>query len=57
MEKEKRIVLYENDKLIFEQRGDNKYYVCFYEKETGKFKREVAITLKDDYTVTMCNSN
>lgn len=51
--KEKRVQLFENDNLILEQRG-NKYYLSFFDDE-GKFRREVSITLKDDYKVTTFN--
>lgn len=51
--KEKRVQLFENDNLILEQRG-NKYYLSFFDDE-GKFRREVTITLKDDYKVTTFN--
>lgn len=48
--KEKRMQLFENNDLILEQRG-NKYYLSFFDDE-GKFRRDVSITLKDDYRVT-----
>lgn len=51
--KEKRMQLFENNDLILEQRG-NKYYLSFFDDE-GKFRREVSITLKDDYKVTTFN--
>lgn len=51
--KEKRMQLFENDNLILEQRG-SKYYLSFFDDE-GKFRREVSITLKDDYKVTTFN--
>lgn len=51
--KEKRMQLFENNNLILEQRG-NKYYLSFFDDE-GKFRREVTITLKDDYKVTAFN--
>ena len=51
--KEKRMQLFENNNLILEQRG-NKYYLSFFDDE-GKFRREVTITLKDDYKVTTFN--
>ena len=51
--KERRVQLFENDNLILEQRG-NKYYLLFFDDE-GKFRREVAIILKDDYKVTTFN--
>ncbi len=52
-EKERRVQLFENNNLILEQRG-NKYYLSFFDDE-GKFRREVTITLKDDYKVTTFN--
>ena len=52
-QKEKRIPLFENDDIVLEQRG-NRYYLSLFDKE-GKFRREVAITVKDDYKVTMFN--
>lgn len=51
--KEKRVQLFENDNLILEQR-ENKYYLSFFD-DKGKFRREVTITLKDDYKVTTFN--
>ena len=51
--KERRVQLFENNNLILEQRG-NKYYLSFFDDE-GKFRREVTITLKDDYKVTTFN--
>lgn len=51
--KEKRMQLFENNNLILEQRG-NKYYLSFFDDD-GKFRREVTITLKDDYKVTTFN--
>ena len=51
--KEKRMQLFEDDNLILEQRGD-KYYLSFFD-DKGKFRREVTITLKDDYKVTTFN--
>ena len=53
IEKEKRIQLFENENIVLEQRG-NRYYLSLFDKE-GKFRREVAITVKDDYKVTMFN--
>lgn len=52
-QKEKRIPLFENDDIVLEQRG-NRYYLSLFDKE-GKFRREVSITVKDDYKVTMFN--
>lgn len=51
--KEKRVQLFENNNLILEQRG-SKYYLSFFD-DKGKFRREVSITLKDDYKVTTFN--
>lgn len=51
--KEKRVQLFENDNLILEQR-ESKYYLSFFD-DKGKFRREVTITLKDDYKVTTFN--
>lgn len=51
--KKRRVQLFENNNLILEQRG-NKYYLSFFDDE-GKFRREVIITLKDDYKVTTFN--
>lgn len=53
IEKEKRIQLFENDNIVLEQRG-NRYYLSLFDQE-GKFRREIAITVKDDYKVTMFN--
>lgn len=52
-EKERRIQLYENDDIVLEQRG-NRYYLSLFDNE-GSFQREVTITVKDDYKVTMFN--
>ena len=53
VEKEKRIQLYENEDIVLERRG-NKYYLSLYGKE-GKFQKEVTITVKDDYKVSLFN--
>ena len=54
MQKQRRVLLFENENLDLEQRG-NKYYLSLYNKE-GKFQREVTIDVKDDYKVGLCNS-
>ena len=54
IQKQRRVVLFENENLDLEQRG-NKYYLSLYNKE-GKFQREVTIDVKDDYKVGLCNS-
>ena len=51
VEKEKRIQLYESEDIVLERRG-NKYYLSLYDKD-GKFQREVAIAVKDDYKVSL----
>ena len=53
MQKQRRVLLFENENLDLEQRG-NKYYLSLYNKE-GKFQREVTIDVKDDYKVGLCN--
>ena len=53
IEKEKRHQLFENDDIVLEQRG-NHYYLSLFDKD-GKFQREVNITVKDDFKVTMYN--
>ena len=53
VEKQKRILLYENDDLVLEQRN-NKYFLSFYDKD-GTFRREVTIVLQEDFKVTTCN--
>ena len=53
-QKQRRVLLFENENLDLEQRG-NKYYLSLYNKE-GKFQREVTIDVKDDYKVGLCNS-
>ena len=53
IEKEKRHQLFENDDIVLVQRG-NHYYLSLFDKD-GKFQREVNITVKDDFKVTMYN--
>lgn len=53
-QKERRVLLFENENLDLEQRG-NRYYLSLYNKE-GKFQREVTIDVKDDYKVGLSNS-
>lgn len=54
VQKQKRVLLFENENLDLEQRG-NRYYLSLYNRE-GKFQREVTIDVKDDYKVGLCNS-
>lgn len=54
LQKERRVLLFENENLDLEQRG-NRYYLSLYNKE-GKFQREVTIDVKDDYKVGLSNS-
>nr|DAW01440.1 MAG TPA: hypothetical protein [Caudoviricetes sp.]DAZ72271.1 MAG TPA: hypothetical protein [Caudoviricetes sp.] len=54
IQKQRRVLLFENENLDLEQRG-NRYYLSLYNKE-GKFQREVTIDVKDDYKVGLCNS-
>ena len=53
MQKQRRILLIENENIDLKQRG-NRYYLSLYDKE-GKFQREVTIDVKDDYKVGLCN--
>ena len=53
IQKQRRVLLFENENLDLEQRG-NRYYLSLYDKE-GKFQREVTIAVKDDYKVGLCN--
>ena len=53
MQKQRRVLLFENENLDLEQRG-NKYYLSLYDKK-GNFQREVTIDVKDDYKVGLCN--
>lgn len=45
-QKQRRVLLFENENLDLEQRG-NKYYLSLYDT-IGKFKKEVTIDRKDD---------
>ena len=51
--KQRRVLLFENENLDLEQRG-NRYYLSLYDKE-GKFQREITIDVKDDYKVGLGN--
>ena len=53
VQKQRRVLLFENENVVLEQRG-NKYYLSLYDKE-GNFQREVTIDVKDDYKVGLCN--
>ena len=53
IQRQRRVLLFENENLDLEQRG-NRYYLSLYDKE-GKFQREVTIDVKDDYKVVLCN--
>lgn len=53
MQRQRRVLLFENENLDLEQRG-NRYYLSLYDKE-GKFQREVTINVKDDYSVELRN--
>lgn len=53
IQRQRRVLLFENENLDLEQRG-NKYYLSLYNKE-GKFQREVTIDVKDDYKVGLGN--
>jgi hypothetical protein len=46
IQKQRRILLFENENLDLEQRG-NKYYLSLYDT-IGRFKKEVTIDMKDD---------
>lgn len=52
-QKQRRVLLFENENLDLEQRG-NRYYLSLYNKE-GKFQREVTIDVKDDCNVELRN--
>lgn len=54
MQRQRRVLLFENENLDLEQRGSNRYYLSLYDKE-GKFHREVTIDVKDDYSVELRN--
>lgn len=45
-QKQRRVLLFENENLDLEQRG-NKYYLSLYDT-IGRFKKEVTIDMKDD---------
>lgn len=53
VQKQRRVLLFENENLDLEQRG-NRYYLSLYDKK-GNFQREVTIDVKDDYKVGLCN--
>ena len=53
IQKQRRVLLFENENLDLEQRG-NKYYLSLYDKK-GNFQREVTIDVKDDYKVGLGN--
>lgn len=53
LQKQRRVLLFENENLDLEQRG-NRYYLSLYDKE-GSFQREVTIDVKDDYNVELRN--
>ena len=53
IQKQRRVLLFENENLDLEQRG-NKYYLSLYDKK-GNFQREVTIDVKDDYNVELRN--
>ena len=54
LQKQRRVLLFENENLDLEQRG-NRYYLSLYNKE-GKFQREVTINVEDDYKVGLSNT-
>ena len=53
VQKQRRVLLFENENLDLEQRG-NRYYLSLYDKE-GKFQREITIDVKDDCKVGLGN--
>lgn len=53
VQKQRRALLFENENLDLEQRG-NRYYLSLYDKE-GKFQREITINVNDDYKVGLGN--
>lgn len=53
IQRQRRVLLFENENLDLEQRG-NRYYLSLYDKE-GNFQREVTIDVKDDYKVGLGN--
>ena len=46
IQKQRRVLLFKNENLDLEQRG-NKYYLSLYDS-IGRFKKEVTINMKDD---------
>ena len=46
IQKQRRVLLFEDENLDLEQRG-NKYYLSLYDT-IGRFKKEVTIDMKDD---------
>lgn len=54
IQRQRRVLLFENENLDLEQRGNSRYYLSLYDKE-GKFQREVTIDVKDDYNVELRN--
>lgn len=46
VQKQRRVLLFENENLDLEQRG-NKYFLSLYDT-IGRFKKEVTIDMKDD---------
>lgn len=46
IQKQRRVLLFENENLDLEHRG-NKYYLSLYDT-IGRFKKEVTIDMKDD---------
>lgn len=53
VQKQRRVLLFENENLDLEQRG-NRYFLSLYDKD-GNFQREVTIDVKDDYKVRLVN--
>jgi hypothetical protein len=53
IQKQRRVLLFENENLDLEQRG-NRYYLSLYDKE-GNFQREITINVNDDYKVGLGN--
>ena len=46
VQKQRRVLLFENENVDLEQRG-NKYYLSLYDT-IGRFKKEITIDMKDD---------
>lgn len=44
MQRQRRVLLFENENLDLEQRGSNRYYLSLYDKE-GKFQRERSLLM------------